>query len=676
MKNNVADSSGNGNHGALKFGTLGNISTTSMTTMGKIEQGLKFDGADDYVNIGDSFDTLSSSFSFSLWFKASLTSSGNLIGKRQSGTASESGYDLRLYPDGSLRSYFGDGTTGSDTADIGLGYNNGKWYHTVYVIDRANGKKKIFINGVLLSDVSFNISGSQNNSLPFLIGAVGTGNIYFSGTLDDVRAYNRALSAQEITQLYNTGAGSKVNTTSVTNTTTTLKNGLVGYWSFDAKDMKTSVADRSGLGNNGALKFGTLGNISTTSMTTMGKIEQGLKFDGVDDYVSVSHNANQLLTSGFTISAWIYPNTAGQTAGRILDKSHNGSSAQTGYDFFIQGNAVKLQVNNGSTPTSAANAVPYKKWSHVLVTVDSNALATFYVNGFLSGTPGSTGALSGITSTDPIYIGNRSGFTDRTFDGIIDDVRIYSRALSSQEVKQLYNTGAGSKVNATSVTNTTTTLKTGLVGYWTFDGKDMKTSVTDRSGSGNNGALKFGTLGNISTTSMTTMGKIEQGLKFDGVDDYVKSTVSSGLSGSFTASAWVKLNSFTNDKVVVASNVSSYSNYWFEIAETTGNKWVGFLYDGTHNPGVISGTNTANIGVWSHVVFVRDTSIGKILLYLNGTSAATPVTDTTTSVPTYSEFDIGFTQAHGYINGSLDDVRVYNRALSANEIKQLYNMGR
>jgi len=208
----------------------------------------------------------------------------------------------------------------------------------------------------------------------------------------------------------------------------------------------------------------------------------------------------------------------------------------------------------------------------------------------------------------------------------------------------------------------------GLVGYWTFDeGTGLR--ANDFSGKNNYGTLS-------GTTKPTWVsGKHGKALSFDGSSGYVKSTITNGLSGSFTMSAWVKLNTTANDKAVLASNVSSYSNYWAELAQSVSNRWVAYLYDGTNNPVVGSAVNTLQVGVWTHIVFVRDVSQDKLLLYLDGQSAATPVTDTTTSVPVYSEFDVGWTQAHGFTNGLIDDVRIYNRALSATEVYNLYKSG-
>ena len=101
-------------------------------------------------------------------------------------------------------------------------------------------------------------------------------------------------------------------------------------------------------------------------------------------------------------------------------------------------------------------------------------------------------------------------------DGAIDEVRVYNRALSATEIAKLYGSGAV-KVGASSVAlQQGSTLANGLVGHWTFDSPDTRTTITDRSGQGNNGYFIGG-----ATSSAKTNGKLGQALRFDGVDDFV-----------------------------------------------------------------------------------------------------------------------------------------------------------
>lgn len=169
-------------------------------------------------------------------------------------------------------------------------------------------------------------------------------------------------------------------------------------------------------------------------------------FDGTDDYISIPHNVNQLLVNGFTLSAWIRPDSyGGADTGDIIDKSNSSALGVDGFSYDLRGvggdNCVRFVINNGTPRLSATGSIipDGTTWYHVLVTVASDATVTHYINGVVSGTPGTTGALSGITTGKTLKIGNRNDATDRSFDGGIAKVRMYSRVLSTAEITALYN---------------------------------------------------------------------------------------------------------------------------------------------------------------------------------------------------------------------------------------------
>ena len=174
-------------------------------------------------------------------------------------------------------------------------------------------------------------------------------------------------------------------------------------------------------------------------------------FDGVDDNVDFGHNAAHLganLLNGFTLAAWINPRSAGETEGRILDKS-SGSTGGNGFYFAMHStnNNPILRINVGTTKSAAASSTPVNVWSHVIVTVSAAQLCNFYVNGVLSGSANQdlVQTVSTITTTANIRIGNRSGATDRTFDGGICQVQMWERVLTAAEIAKVY---AGQDVNS------------------------------------------------------------------------------------------------------------------------------------------------------------------------------------------------------------------------------------
>jgi hypothetical protein len=209
--------------------------------------------------------------------------------------------------------------------------------------------------------------------------------------------------------------------------------GLVGLWKLDATS-GTVAADSSGNGFNG-----TLANYATSGWTA-GKVGGALNFNGVSNSVTVGSPAALTNLARYTIAAWIKPRTLGEgNLGRILDKRNAGVSA--GWSMFLGAGAVTFRQTFSTTEgawSMPANTVALGAWQHVALTYDTGSAAnkpTFYRNGVVVTTAVLT-APSGSRSSDaasPLSIGNTTTL-DRTFDGAIDDVRIYNRILSASEV--------------------------------------------------------------------------------------------------------------------------------------------------------------------------------------------------------------------------------------------------
>src|SRR3989344_1376303 len=198
-----------------------------------------------------------------------------------------------------------------------------------------------------------------------------------------------------------------------------ITSSLVGYWNFDEGSGITAT-DSSGNNNTGTLVNGPT--------WVPGKIGIGsLSFDGVDDRVTVAHNAS-LTPAAITISAWIKPATDGVTK-RIIDKNPGYLIRRltNGAVQFIPG-----FINSNATAPSGA-------WTHIVITADSTG-TNWYINGVLDKVTSTAYAPSGTASL--VFGGNLDFYA-----GDLDDVRIYNRALSASEVTELYNyTGGGDTI--------------------------------------------------------------------------------------------------------------------------------------------------------------------------------------------------------------------------------------
>ena len=210
-----------------------------------------------------------------------------------------------------------------------------------------------------------------------------------------------------------------------------LNDGLVGHWTFDGQTVSNNdtVADLSG-NSNEVIRQGD------KPKPVPGRIGQAFNFDGANTWFETASNVDALDGAApMTVSAWIYPRSFGElSAGRIVDSNNAGVG---GYIFRLNtSNQLSLQIGGG-TVNSNTGAITLNSWQHITLVYDA-VVARFFVNGVSVGAPALTTTIA--NSTTNFSIGAR-GDGAATFDGLIDDVRIYNRALTPAEVLQLYSLG-------------------------------------------------------------------------------------------------------------------------------------------------------------------------------------------------------------------------------------------
>jgi hypothetical protein len=276
-----------------------------------------------------------------------------------------------------------------------------------------------------------------NRSEALSLGSDENNNNVLNGFLDDVRIYNRALSADEVKRLYQLGATTKVAET--LNENPNLERGLVGHWTFDGPDFTDKVYDKSGQGNHGYV-YGS----ATSSVKTLGVLGQGIKLDGVDDLINVGSDASLDNLYQASYSFWMNPAEAQDDFGGILTKEswvidRQDADNSLEYYHYCTSNALY-----GKTP---ANSIQLNTWQHVAVLLDGtcSSLTTsvrIFIDGVLQPLSGGTGVTLSADDTYSLQIGdNPIPDPDSAFKGSLDDVRIYNRTLSVDEVKRLYELG-------------------------------------------------------------------------------------------------------------------------------------------------------------------------------------------------------------------------------------------
>ena len=681
------DKSGNGNTGSL----IG-MSTTSSPVKGAVGQALSFNGATGDINLGTWTISGTSNITLSSWVRGQ-SSKGGIISRYDN----HGYFGVILYITGG-KTYFSvgnDGTFQTTSGASATSMNDNKWHLVTGVYDHQN--VNIYVDGVKqnsnpetrnFTDLAYNwCVGSDYydciNEYSVPLGTIGA----YSGSIDDVRIYKRALAASEVSALYNMGSTTYARSPTVTATsscTSGLSCGLVGYWTFDGKDTNWATGktlDKSGSGNTGSL----IGMSTTTSPVT-GKVGQGLYFSSVgSNWVSVadSPSLNISTTNAFTISLWLQLK---QVPGSYLPLIYKSDAPSfwlnnVGAVLLRPGGSVTQFIATCSVMKDPSNNNYINRWYHLVGTYDGTT-ERIYANGAQCGQQQSI-ATAG-SNSNPLYIGNSPG---GSLKKSLDDVRIYNRALSASEVSQLYSMGSTTFAKSPAVTATsscTSGLSCGLVGYWTFDGKDTNWATgktLDKSGSGNTGSL----IGMSTTTSPVT-GKVGQGLGFNGVTSYVNvanlTSEANFSTTTFSLSFWMKSNTTNapSDGYTIISK-DGRVNGW-KIRYTNGR--IYFVLTHGYSTNNYTGSDYfVGDGKWHHIaITIKTDSVtaanNYAQMFIDSTPQSISSITSNTYVPTSAPVQIGeqYSSPFTYFPGSLDDVRIYNRALSAGEVLQLYNAGR
>ena len=200
---------------------------------------------------------------------------------------------------------------------------------------------------------------------------------------------------------------------------------LVGWWRFD-EGSGTTATDFSGYGNDGILQGDTA--------WVDGYLGKALEFDGVDDFVDIQHDETLTVDNEVTVMAWInterYIAPNGEAWQGILSKSNSPRS----YSFYTESSKA-LHFSTAGYGGLSTPDVPLNEWVHACAMVIGGT-HQYYINGENAGTNGSGIVLPGETDTANVVIGRSQEGVNRSFLGMIDDVRIYRRGLTQEEVQE------------------------------------------------------------------------------------------------------------------------------------------------------------------------------------------------------------------------------------------------
>lgn len=626
---------------------------------------LKFDGTNDYVSRADDnkFDFSSSDdFTISSWIRKSKdmsTTSDILISKASDQLGSAYiGYKIYMDPSGDLCFNVKAASQAEDTAcTSGVDFDDRNWYH-VTAVKTGTTKIELFVNGQLrASDTSLASTGTLENSGNFYIGIDNdAASRAWDGYIDEVKVFNYALSVAQIKADYNTSVA-----VLGTQDTDSLSRGLVGYWKLNESSANSCTGgvndscDSTGENNDMAWN----GNATSAN----GKFGNSVSFDGTGDYLSdTSISISETRLEAVTVCAWVYLNSLGTTSdvddSAIFSESQSDPHVLLWYNVNAAGSGDRtysfsiFDTNTSNRINGTAHAAVAGQWQHVCGVSDGTS-RYLYLDGTLNASRTDAENISTLINGSSIRIGSWSGTSNMDMNGKIDEVRLYNRALSAQEIAKIYNHAPGPVVS------------------YTFE-EASGISISDNSGNGNTATL-------AGSGNQWINGKYGKALSFNGTTGYISANDNSALQlQSMTLSSWVKINPSTGWRAIIAKDagVSTPRNYWLGLSDgSTGYGAEGalaFFADsgGVTNGATAIGTTAIDDGTWHYVsATLQD---GTIKLYVDGVLQTTASYSGTISTGTQSLKLGGDTYP---LNGALDEVRIYNYARSPKQIVQEMNGG-
>ena len=658
---NAQDESGNGNHGVL----MNNVKFIK-DRFNDSSKAITLQGDSSYVVT--SLKTIqSNSYTISCWFKTSEIMS-NEIGLVVSRRAPFQSDGLYL----SDTNGYIQCVTECDQAFHYNGktekYNDDKWHHFVSVFD---GKKMFgYVDGKLFSIQNLEVTTCIVS--PFEFGRDNPYGRYFKGDMDDIGIWNRALSEQEVKDLYDSKQVSSLIPDNVP------KTGLIGWWPFNG-----NAQDESGNGNHGVVNGANLTNDRN------GNTKSAYFFDGINNYIEVN-NSSSLNTGIVSISCWIKPNsllTSNQFGPTILSK-REASGWGDCYQMNIGNHAFwadwTINGNGGIYYTDSSYLlIDTNTYAHIVYTHDANHVR-LYLNGVKVNEIKSPGLLG--TNTLPLWFGARPQ-NIQFFHGIIDDIGIWGRVLDSNEIKRLYNNESSTCSYSIKESDTTvcpeSTLelnaiqtnpiksdipKNGLIGYWPFNG-----NANDESGNGNHGIVDGASI------TVDRCGKFNQAYLFNGVSSKITIKDNPILRPtSFTCAAWVYLEDDNNLNQILSKNAGDGNFESVDMVIHNGNGYNllcnigGPDYYGTW----LTTPNKVQLNNWHLMTFIFDDLKDSIYSYIDEKLVAQSFETKSVTYDTLP-WSFGSERENGewswYFKGKIDDIAIWNRPLTSSEISQVYN---
>ncbi|MFF3333827.1 LamG-like jellyroll fold domain-containing protein [Streptomyces sp. NPDC002888] len=655
---------------------------------GKKGTAASFDGVDDYL-VSD-IPTVDTSFSFSVaaWVKLDRMPDTAAVIAAQPGNNAP-GFELyysKTYDRWAFNQYSADTASATPVRAMQSaagGVTAGQWVHLVGTYSTSNNVLSLYVNGALAGTTTYSTPWDARRGLQIGAGSYnGAPGSFFPGTIDDVRIFEKPLSANEVSGLYTSGA---------------IGSGRPARAVFPLDEPATDADGAPTTQVTGRADVNPQVLQNGANLGRAGREGTALTLDGVDDYATTSgpHLNNQ---RSFSVGAWAkLPTTKPTHAGVIAGQE---GSVMPGFELYYSATYgwtfdQFTQDTTSGTPIratqGAASLAPGGEWTYVVGSYDavSDDLRLYVQGKWVATSTVSAPFYAG----GPVMIGASrfSGSPGSFFTGQISDVQLYDRALSAPEIAAMFDSQAT------------------VEGRWKLDSASGSPATSPDDLVRDDHTAHPLTLGGGAAVDTTSFSNMVGGgdLTLNGTSTGYASTSVSPVdtSKSFTVSAWVTAPSRPTKAVTVLSMAGTTTNGFAVryVPDTTdpanAGRWQLVMANAdssTATTATAEHTNFQNNTSWNHIAVVYDAFIGRMTLYVDGQPQVRPCLDSDDDgVPddpncaeqvSWNTSVLPFAAAKGlqlgrlktgastwgeYWSGAIDDVWVLQGAASDSQIASL-----
>lgn len=437
---------------------------------------------------------------------------------------------------------------------------------------------------------------------------------------------------------------------------------MVGWWPFDGN------TDEIVLGYNGILQGG--GTYNT------GMVLQGYQSQSYTDLVEVPDNNDLDLGSEFSIDAWVKIDALNSDNMAIIWKGNSsGTDYTTPYSILVLRDNIpdagKLAVvigDGSSAQVIVSNSALSLQTQHLIAVVSDGQNVNIYINGNLDKTESLN--VTPYNSSHPLQIGgvkNLASNKTNFFNGVIDEVEIFDRAITVSEIIKIYKAGEAGKCKTPCATP-----PSNMVGWWPFDG--------------NANDIVLGNNGSIQGSGMYNTGTVLQGYQSQAYTDLVEVPDNNNLDlgAAFSIDAWVNINALNTDNMPIIWKGNQLGTDYtspYSVIVLRGNipdaGKVAVLVGNGSSAQLLISNNALSLQTPHLVAVVSDGQ--NLSIYIDG---VLDISQPLTVTPYNSSYPLQIggiknlaSNRTNYFNGVIDEVEIFNAAISQSDILSIYNAG-